>query len=204
MKKYFSIIFISFVVVLSLVVGIFAYQNLNKKDLSKLHGTFLNSPRAISNFELKGIDSKSFNNASLKDRWTLMFFGFTNCQYMCPTIMTELKTMYNTLIEKNVSPLPNVVMVSLDPDRDMNKLSKYVKSFNNNFYGAYDDLYQIQTLTQELGVVYMKVTGKDSEDYDIEHTGTVLLFNPQGQLTAFFTWPLKAQFIADDYMLLVS
>lgn len=204
MRNYFSIFIVTCIVVASLSLGLYAFNNLNKRDLSKFNGTLLTNPREISNFELLGIDDKPFTNATLQGRWTFIFFGFTNCKSMCPTIMSQLNEMYSFLSDKKIRPLPNVVMISLDPKRDRENLYKYVKAFNKDFYGAYEDLSHIKVLTRELGVMYLKVAGKDGESYDIEHTGTVLLFNPKGQLNAFFTWPLKAKDMANDYKILVS
>ena len=58
-----------------------------------------------------------------------------------------------------------------------------------------------------MGIAYAKIAlqgSVDAQNYDIEHTGTVILFNPQGELSAFFTVPHKAPLLAKDYLLLIS
>ncbi|MCL9683287.1 SCO family protein [Legionella maioricensis] len=194
-----------------LFAGIFLSQHLHFKkkiDAAAFHGTYLENPRTINQFSLTGIDQKPFDNSSLQGRWTLVFFGFTNCGYLCPTTMAEIGKMYRILEEKGLKNLPRVVMISIDPERDnLEKLGHYVTSFHPTFYGARGEEDSIKLMTREMGIAYGKVVNKDSEDpnnYDVQHSGALMLFNPQGELNAFFTTPHHADFLAKDYMLLVS
>jgi protein SCO1/2 len=194
-----------------LFAGLFISQHMhfNKKiDESEFHGTYLQNPRTVNQFSLVGIDNKPFDNASLQGHWTIVFFGFTNCGFLCPTTMAELSKMYRILEEKGVANLPQVVMISIDPERDsLEKLGHYVNSFHSTFYGARGEEEAVHLLTREMGVAYEKIINKESNDpgaYDVQHSGTVILFNPQGELNAFFTTPHHADLLAKDYMLLVS
>lgn len=179
-----------------------------KIDPNQFNGTLLETPREVNDFALTGIDGKSFNNQSLQGQWTLVFFGFTNCGYLCPTTLAELAKMYHILEENEVTPLPRVVMISIDPDRDnLDKLNQYIKAFNPQFYGARGPDAVIMQMTREMGIAYAKIAipnSKDSNNYDVQHSGAVMLFNPQGELNAFFTTPHQASLLAKDYQLLVS
>ena len=195
----------------ALFTGLFVSQHLHSKkkiDVAQFHGTYLENPRPVNEFALTGIDNKSFDNSSLQGHWTLVFFGFTNCGYICPTTMAELSKMYHLLEDKKVKDLPQVVMISIDPQRDnIEKLNSYVTSFQSSFYGARGEETAIKAMTREMGVAYAKVVNKDSADpqnYDMQHSGAVMLFNPQGELNAFFTTPHRADLLAKDYMLLIS
>ncbi len=195
---------------MALVLGVFVSQYVFSKkkiDLSQFHGTYLEKAREVNQFSLTGTDQKVFDNTSLQGQWTMMFFGFTNCGYLCPTTMAELAKMYRLLEEKGVKPLPQVMMISIDPERDsLDKLGQYVKAFNPHFYGATGDQNAIKMMTREMGVAYAKVALPNSEDtknYDMEHTGAVMLFNPKGELTAFFTTPHQAELLARDYQVLI-
>ncbi|MCL5272364.1 MAG: SCO family protein, partial [Gammaproteobacteria bacterium] len=122
--------------------------------------------------------------------------------------LAELGKMYRILEEKGVKNLPRVVMISIDPDRDsLDKLGSYVRSFNRTFYGARGEEHSIKLMTREMGIAYAKVINKENDDpniYDVQHSGAVMLFNPQGELNAFFTTPHHADLLAKDYLLLVS
>lgn len=194
-----------------LFAGLFVAQHMHsqkKVNVAEFHGTYLATPRSVNQFSFLGTDNKKFDNESLQGHWTLMFFGFTNCGYLCPTTLAELGKMYKLLEQKGVSNLPQVVMVTIDPDRDtLEKLGGYVKAFNPNFYGARGEEASIQIITREMGIAYAKVYNKDNADtknYDVEHSGAVMLFNPQGELNAFFTTPHHAELLVKDYMQLAS
>jgi len=177
-------------------------------DLSKFHGTVFDKPRAIKSFVLTGIDKQPFDNEHLKGQWTMLFFGFTSCATICPLTMAELAKMYRLLEEKGVKPRPKVVMVSVDPARDnLKKISHYVKAFHPAFYGATGDQAQIKVMASDLGIAYEKgppAAGEKPQDYSMVHSGTVMLFDPHGNLRELFTQPQQASWLAQDYLLFVS
>ncbi|CAM4455904.1 MAG: hypothetical protein LEGION0403_FIIPPAGN_01290 [Legionella sp.] len=207
---------ITFTVVILLALaglfsGIFVGQHMHFKkkiDVANFHGTYLENPRTVNQFSLTGTDQKPFDNASLQGKWTVMFFGFTNCGYICPTTLAELGKMYRILEDKGVKDLPRVVMISIDPERDdQEKLASYVASFHPDFYGARGDDASIKAMTREMGIAYAKIMEKGTSDpksYDMQHSGALMLFNPQGELNAFFTTPHRADLLAKDYIQLVS
>lgn len=205
-----AITVIGLLALVALVAGLFVSQKAQNKgiDAHQFHGTFLDKPRAVHPFVLTGIDNAPFNNASLQGHWTMVFFGFTNCGSICPTTMAELGKMYHLLQKKGTKKLPQIVMVSVDPERDsLDKLKHYVKAFDPHFYGARGDENSVNAMTKEMGVAYAKIalpTDENPKNYDIEHTGTVMLFNPKGELSAFFTMPHYASLLAKDYLLLAS
>jgi protein SCO1/2 len=194
-----------------LLGGYMTYQktHVSKEiDAASFHGTYLKNPRPVNDFALDRTDAKPFNNESLKGRWTIMFFGFTNCGYLCPTTMAELAKMTRLLEEKNITNLPQIVMVSVDPKRDtIDRLGQYVRSFSPSFYGARGDEEALKAMTTEMGVAYARVESSSpttEENYDIQHSGALILFNPEGELNAFFTTPHNADLLVKDYMLLIS
>ncbi|KTC68147.1 SCO1/SenC family transporter protein [Legionella birminghamensis] len=196
------------VAIAAMFAGLFVSQHIHWKkeiDPSQFHGTFLQKPRDIEQFSLTGIDQQSFDNHSLQGQWTMIFFGFTNCGYVCPTTMAELAKMYGILEQQHTKPLPRVVMVSVDPERDdLNTLKNYVLAFNPHFYGARGEQQAVKKMAMEMGIAYEKKISGNPDNYDVQHSGAVMLFNPQGELSAFFTTPHRAELLAKDYQLLVG
>lgn len=209
-KNRITITVIALLAIVGLVLGLFVSQYVHQShqmDTSKFHGAWLDKPRSLSAFHLMETDGAVFDNQSLLHHWTMVFFGFTTCPSVCPTTMAELSKMSQLLEEQAVMPLPRVILVSLDPETDsLKQLRKYVTAFNPHFLGArgVDDA-AIKTMTQEIGIAYtkMSVSGNEKE-YTIDHTGTIMLFNPEGKLTAFFTMPHHAKQLAEDYQLAVA
>lgn len=210
-KKGIFLTVIGLLAVGALFTGIFISQHLygpKKINIADFHGTYLEKPRTVNQFTLTGMDEKAFDNTSLEGRWTMVFFGFTSCGYLCPTTMAELGKMYRLLEENGVKNLPRVVMISIDPERDStDKLTHYVTAFHPSFYGARGEDSSIKAMTREMGIAYTKVMNKEGteqKNYDIQHSGAVMLFNPKGELNAFFTTPHHADLLVKDYMLLQS
>lgn len=176
-----------------------------QKPLDQLvqSATVLPTPRAVQPFQLVDSQNQLWTNQKLQGHWTLLFFGFTHCGYMCPTTMGVLKQVYEDLQKQN-KPLPQVLFVSIDPDRDTpKKIKEYVSSFNPDFQGATGSKQQIEKLTHDFSVVYMKVAAPKDEkagamNYQIDHSGTLLLINPKGELFAVFSMPHDAERITKD------
>lgn len=195
---------------IALITGIFTSKFIGGKriNLDEFHGTWLENPRGINQFDLQATHKPSFTNGDLKGKWTLLFFGFTNCGYLCPTTLGELGKMYKILEEQGVKELPQVVLISIDPEKDsINVLKQYVNAFNPHFIGATGSENTLKNMTSEMGIAYAKVAlqnNPDNENYSMEHTGTIMAFNPNGELKAFFTTPHLASSLAKDYQMLIS
>lgn len=189
-----------------LAVSYYMYRPF-QMDKTRFHGTWLDTPRQVADFNLEGTTG-AFNKASLTHQWTMIFFGFTTCPSICPTTMVELAKMRKLLEKEGVKPLPQVVLVSLDPDQDtMQRLHDYVTAFHPQFLGVRSSHEAaVKAMANEMGVAYTKVALSDAQDkqhYNIEHTGTIMLFNPEGKLNAFFTMPHHAVSLANDYKMAI-
>lgn len=194
---------------IALFFGLWSHYNLNEKPQKNLElksGTAFPIPREIKPFELKNApDGTSFSNTQLKGQWSMMFFGFTNCAMLCPTTLTKLNQFYTDVAADKVDQLPHVFFISIDPERDtLQRLNQYVTSFNKNFRGATGTEAQLDNLTHELNILYAKVNPNNDEDYQIDHSGTVLVINPEGNLAALFSPPIDPKILAEDYKALIK
>lgn len=173
----------------------------------KIDGVYLTTPRDIADFQLTTNTNKPFTKENLKGHVTLMFFGFTNCSYVCPTTMVALNQMYKTLQAKlPANQQPQIVMVSVDPERDtVARMNSYINSFNPNFIGTRGSLTQTQALAKQLNVVAIKVQqGKGKNDYYMDHSAEILVFNADGQLQAYLSYPHKPEQMVKDYRLILK
>ena len=169
-----------------------------------LAGTLLQPPKSIPDFALLDHANASFTAASLRDHWTLMFFGFTNCGDVCPTTLTVLATAFKTLKELPATQRPQVVFVSVDAKRDTPEvLSAYIKHFDPAFVGVTGTQPNLDAFTKSLGVP-SAIRTFENGSYAVDHYAGVLAFNPQGELRALFSAPLTAEGLANDYRSLVG
>ncbi|HEX6928283.1 MAG TPA: SCO family protein [Gammaproteobacteria bacterium] len=165
-------------------------------------GTRLSEPRPLPEFRMTRHDGTAFDRDSFRDRWSLVFFGFTHCPDVCPNTLFVLDRTVEQLAGQNLVP-PDVVFVSVDPARDTpEKMAGYVQYFNPDFVGITGDDGNLEKLTQAMSVAYER--RPDGDDYTVIHSSAVLLVDPQARLHAIFTPPLKADAIAADLSRLIS
>ena len=175
-----------------------------RKPIQITNGTVLSIPNKIMPFKLIDEDGKAFTNANLKGHWSMLFFGFTRCPMMCPKTLSELNKAYlNLEQQKLVKYLPQIIFVSVDPDHDTpSVIKKYVQSFNVNFIGITGTQKQIKNFTKRLGIVYAKSIKSDGSDYDINHSGAILIINPDGKWRALLNFPHKSDIIVKDFVII--
>ncbi|PJD92887.1 MAG: photosynthetic protein synthase I [Legionella sp.] len=193
------------VVMMGFGIGTYKWLTPIPVATSPFYGTVLDHPRPVSNFDLMTTDGRHFDHQHLHGHWTFIFFGFTHCGSVCPVTMAELGKMYR-LIEQNPSlPRPQIVMITLDPKRDdLARMKEYVQAFDPHFLGAQGSIQATQALAREMGIAYTRIqaSAKTNNEYSIEHSGAIMLINPNEELVAFFTPPHRAELIVSDYQLL--
>ena len=155
--------------------------------------------REIQPFELVDHNHAVFNNAALQQRWSFVFFGYTYCPDVCPTTLSVLNSIAQRL--QDVDEDIRFVMVTVDPQRDTpERLAEYVTYFNGDFLGVTGSDQELEQLTRQLGILYNRVESENgSENYLVDHTAAVFLFDPAGRYHAVFTPPLSAENIAGDF-----
>lgn len=177
----------------------------SKKNID---GILLNKSKSIANFQMMDNQSHAFTKENLKGHWTMMFFGFTHCGYVCPTTMSALGKMYQ-ILEKQLpnNQLPQVVMVSVDPERDSVKImDKYVRSFNSHFVGVRGNIDQTNALQDQLHITATKMQagGPNKDSYTINHSAEIIVFNPNAEIQAYFSFPHQAERMAQDYKSIIG
>lgn len=180
-------------------------NEMHRANMDTIHGTYFDTPRVLTSFHLKDTDGRPFTNETLTGHWTMMFFGFTNCGSICPTTMGELGKMYRLLAADDRVSLPKVYLISIDGQRDTRKkLAQYVQAFDNHFEGARGTSEEVLQLAKQFGIFYQKDSGsvENNSSYQFQHSGIIVVFNPQGKLVALLTPPQKAQALADDFRLI--
>lgn len=192
-----------FVTVLMLAAGAGAFvarQQLKPPPAVALaSGTQLTPPRELSRFSLLSHAGRPFGPEDLAGHWTLMFFGFTHCPGICPLTLTMLADVRNRLHDLSSDQQPQIVLVSLDPERDTpQRLAEYVVQFDSSIVGVTGSNDAIDAFAASLGITHRKVeTG--GGNYMIDHSAVVVLLDPQAREAAVFSPPHNAEQLSADY-----
>jgi len=162
----------------------------------------LPEPRVIDDFRLKDTSGLAFTLNELRGSWTLMFFGFTHCPDVCPTALYELQQVQDQLERElpDGAPIPRVVFVSVDPERDTSdKLAQYLSHFDPDFVGVSGSDEQLLPFTRQVGIAY-RIEDHDAGtlNYSVDHSSGILLMNPAGKLYGVFPAPHRAELMAND------
>jgi len=161
--------------------------------------TVLSPPRPLPPLALVGDDNRPFDATRLRGRWSFVFFGFTSCPDVCPVTMAALAQTSKLLAGLPEKLRPQVVMISVDPERDTPaQLAGYVKAFDPTFVGATGTKAAIDEFALRMGVAAAK-RPLDGGSYSVDHTTSVFLIDPDGALHALFSAPHTPKLIADDY-----
>ena len=160
--------------------------------------TLFPDPKPLTAFALTDDKNRVFDLASLKGKWSFLFFGFTHCPDVCPTTLAVLARARDN-IAKNAAGAEDVqfVFISVDPNRDTaGKLSQYVTYFDTTFLGVTGDDAQIANLAGQLGATYQVAITQGVENYPVYHSMAVFLLDPQARYHAVFTPPHDAEAIS--------
>ncbi len=160
--------------------------------------TLFPDPKPLTAFALTDDKNRVFDLASLKDKWSFLFFGFTHCPDVCPTTLAVLARARDN-IAKNSVGAENIqfVFISVDPNRDTaSKLRQYVDYFDTTFLGVTGDHAQIGNLAGQLGAAYQVAITPGLENYPVYHSTAVFLLDPRARYHAVFTPPHDAEAIS--------
>ena len=190
----------------AVVLGIFIYsvtrpQTLSDSQLRELGVFILPQAREIAAFTLAKADAEPFELQDLRGRWSFVFFGFTNCPDICPTtlaVMAEAQRRLGT--DSRFHP----VMVSVDPQRDeASVLAAYVGAFSPTFTGVTGNRRQLAEFARQLNVAFVKVPSADG-GYSVDHSGQIVIINPQGQYHGFIKMPHLVETIVQTFLALAA
>jgi protein SCO1/2 len=160
--------------------------------------TVLKTPKPLSEFVLEDQDRKKFDLSQLRGKWSLVFFGYTNCPDICPTTLATLNQLHKELA-KNAKGTEDVqfIFVSVDPGRDnSDKLKRYVKYFNKDFIGVTGDKEEIAGLAGQLGAHYEVLEKPGEKNYGVNHTAAIFIIDKKGRYFGLMSPPLNPSAMA--------
>jgi len=160
--------------------------------------TLFPDPKPLTAFALTDHKNRVFDLASLKGKWSFLFFGFTHCPDVCPMTLAVLARARDS-IAKHTAGAEDIqfVFISVDPNRDtVSKLGQYVDYFDTTFLGVTGDNAQIGSLAGQLGAAYQVEIKPGLENYPVYHSAAVFLLDPRARYHAVFTPPHDAEAIS--------
>ena len=163
-------------------------RELTEQEYKDLGAYFINPPRQLSGFQMINDQNKNFDIVDFKGQWNLLFFGFTFCPDICPLTMKQLSEVKEGLKDKENEI--KYYLVSVDPDRDSpSNLRTYLDNFDKEFIGLTGEIDQIYKFSTQVNAPFFPVVNSKDENYTVDHSGSLVLINPEGEYAGFFRAP---------------
>ena len=163
-------------------------RELTEQEYKDLGAYFIDPPRQLSGFQLISDQNMNFAIDDFKGKWSILFFGFTFCPDICPLTMKQLSNVKDELKDK--ANRINFYLVSIDPDRDSpENLRTYLDNFDEEFIGLTGEIDKIYKFSTQVNAPFFHVVNSNEENYTVDHSGSLVLINPEGNYAGFFRAP---------------
>lgn len=175
------------------------YQQETKPDIQ---GLLWPEPKQLKEFKTIDQSGKDFGIDRLRGKWSFIFFGYTHCPDVCPATLAVMNGLNSRLQSMGRSEDLQYIFVTVDPERDtVQRLNEYLGYFNPDFIGLGGSIEQIQSLSGQIGIVYMYGDkSPETGNYLVDHTASIFLADPDGRLVAIFSAPHQVESIMERFI----
>ncbi|QKX03021.1 redoxin domain-containing protein [Wolbachia endosymbiont of Litomosoides sigmodontis] len=138
-------------------------------------------------FSLVNQDGQVIHSSDFKDKYMMIFFGFSSCKKVCPMNLGIISEILSKL-DKKINNKLQTFFITIDPERDsIERLKEFQQQFDH----------RIQMLTGERKKIdevianYKVYTSKVGEE-EINHSSIIYLIGPGGKYVAHFAADLNS------------
>jgi protein SCO1/2 len=162
-------------------------------------------PQIGGPFTLSTQDGETFTEKNLRGKWSLVYFGFTNCPDICPQELDKMTTVLDVIgaprilfaldmsltgqmTENEHGTIFQPVFISVDPARDTpSRIGKYLKDFHSSFIGLVGSYEETKATCKAYRVYFSTPPNADpAGDYLVDHSIFVYLMDPEGKFVEAF------------------
>jgi protein SCO1/2 len=158
-------------------------------DSTYVHVNTRGRPSLGGPFTLVSTDGEVVSAADFRGKFIFIYFGFVNCPEICPIELTRM-TKVCELVKKAKPDVPlQPLFISCDPKRDsLSRIKEYLSIFHPEFIGLAGTPKQIDQVCKSYRIYYSLPddTSAESEDYLIDHSISIMLFDQQGRFVDFW------------------
>lgn len=141
-------------------------------------------PAIGGSFELQDENGHPFTQENLKGKYQLITFGFTFCPDVCPTNLSRMANVHESLPTPMQDAL-GMVLVTVDPERDTpDVLKNYTDAFHEKIIGLTGTMEQVKDVGKKY-LVYFAKNG-EGETYLVDHSSYIYFIGPEGDYITHF------------------
>ena len=147
-------------------------------------------------FTLSDQHGHSFTLSRQHGHPVVLFFGYTHCPDVCPTILANLKSARAAIGRKGSDIV--VALITVDEARDTRaELGQFVSNFDPSFLGLTGTDAQLKSVYRDYHVRYVK-QAEGPGGYLVSHTAFVYYIGRDGRVHGFGTWSDPADILRDE------
>ncbi|HEX4078727.1 MAG TPA: SCO family protein [Rhizomicrobium sp.] len=153
-------------------------------------------------FDLTTLDGREVTLANYRGKWLLVYFGYTFCPDVCPTVLTEISGALKDLGTK--ASRVQVLFITIDPVRDSRSvMARYLKAFDPRIQGLRGDADATELAAKSFHVYY-RARAVGGGEYAIDHSSYVYVINPEGKFVELLAPDVPGHKMADDVRQLIG
>ncbi len=142
---------------------------------------------------LVATDGKPASAQLLRGHWSLLYFGYTSCQDVCPTTLHTLAKVAHDPASGVAEGRTGIVFVSIDPAHDTpERLRGYLGAFDRRIVGLGGEGGAIRRFTSAAGA------GFAASDSGSDHSTSVFVLDESGRPVAVLLRPSDPKRIVAD------
>ena len=143
-------------------------------------------------FALTGHEGNPVDPGSLIGRPSMVFFGFTYCPDVCPTTLSDISEWLEGLWPD--AERLDTIFITVDPERDtVEAMAEYVGYFHPAIRGWTGPEEEIARAAEGFRATYERVP-TDGENYTMNHTASVFLFDAEGRFISTIDFHEQREF----------
>lgn len=173
------------------------------EETHEFSGAVLENPEPLPDFTLTATGDEPVSLSDFRDKYVMLYFGYTYCPDFCPTTLAKLAKVHKELGDD--ADQMQVVMVTVDPERDTaDLLGRYVGAFNPDFVGLTGTKEEIDEVGAAYGLYYKQNEGSAATGYLVDHSTRTYLIGPDGRALVAYPHEATPEGILSDLQWLLA
>ncbi|ASU81842.1 SCO family protein [Nocardiopsis gilva YIM 90087] len=151
-------------------------------DQNGYHGNYMDPPYAMPELTFTDTSGEEYHLAEDTTKpLTLVFFGYTNCPDICPTVLADSAAAIRRMPAEQKGDV-QLVFITTDPDRDTPEaIREYLDRFDESFVGLTADMDTIEQAADDLVVEIEPKRELSGGGYATDHGSHVIGFNAKDE-----------------------
>ena len=148
-------------------------------------------------FSLTNQHGDTVTQKDFRGRYLLVFFGFTNCDGICPTHMSKLTRVMAELDGSGHARGVTPIFISVDPERDTPaEVAAYVKRFDHRFVGLTGSRTALEGVAASFKTFLQEAPPRGANDYQVSHASTVYIVDSRGRIVDYLSFAEGVEAVA--------